>query len=120
MVVQRVGEVAYELELPEGNKIHNVFHVLCLKKALGQHVTSSIELTPLDEERHLVLVPEEVLEVKERRLRNMVIQEYLIWWRDLPVDDATWEGDHILQHLNLHLLKDKQSREGKIMMSLSP
>jgi hypothetical protein len=35
-VVQRVGKVAYELELLEGSKIHTIFYVLCLKKELGQ------------------------------------------------------------------------------------
>jgi hypothetical protein len=61
-VVQRVGEVAYELELLDGSKIYNVFHVSCLKKALGQQVTTSTKLPPLDEGQ-LVLVHEEVLEV---------------------------------------------------------
>jgi hypothetical protein len=69
-ILRRIGEVAYELELPEGSKIHNMFHVSCLKKAVGQHITTSTELPPLDEEGQLVLVPEAILEVRERRLRN--------------------------------------------------
>jgi hypothetical protein len=118
-IAQRVGEVAYELELPEGSKIHNVFHVSCLKKAVGQHVTTSEELPPLDEEGQLELVPEEVLEHREHRLRSRIIRECLVRWRGLPVEDATWEGEQILQHPSLMLLEDKQSREGRTVMSLS-
>jgi hypothetical protein len=54
------------------------------------------KLPPLDEEGKLVLVPEEVLEVWERILRNKVIREYLIRWRYFPTEYATWESDQIL------------------------
>ena len=67
-VIRRVGEVAYELELPLGSKIHNIFHVSCLNKVLGKQVTTAIELPPLDDEGHLVLEPEAILETRERKL----------------------------------------------------
>ena len=118
-VIRKVGEVAYELELPEGSKIHNIFHVSCLKKTVGQQVSISEELPPLDEEGQLELVSEEVLEQRERRLRSRVIMECLVRWRGLLVEDATWEGEHILQHLGLMLLEDKKSQEGRTVMSSS-
>jgi hypothetical protein len=46
----KVGFVAYELELPKGSRIDNVFHVACLKRAIGQHITPLEVMPPLDEE----------------------------------------------------------------------
>jgi hypothetical protein len=108
-----------KLELPEGSKIHNVFHVSCLKKVVGQQVSISEELPPLDEEGQLELVSKEVQEQRESRLRNRIMWECLVRWRGLSVEDATWEGEHILQHPGLMLLEDKKSREGRTVMSHS-
>jgi len=67
----------------------------------------------------LVLIPEEILDVWERKLRSKVIKENLIRWRDLPVEDAMWEADRILHHPSLQLLEGKQSQEGRTVMSPS-
>jgi hypothetical protein len=117
--MRRVGEVAYELELPKESNIHNVFHMSCLKKVVGQFINTSEELPPLDEEGQLELVPEEVLEFRERKLRSRVIRECLIRWRGLPLEGTTWESEKVLQHPGLVLLEDKQFREGRTVMSLS-
>jgi hypothetical protein len=57
-VRRKVGAVAYELELPFGSKIHNVFNASCLKRELGQHINPIEELPLLDEEGQLILIPE--------------------------------------------------------------
>jgi hypothetical protein len=72
---------------------------------------------PMDEEGQLVLILEEILEVKEKRLRNRSIKEYLIRWKDLPIEDATWEKDHVVRQTSLELLEDKQFQVGETIMS---
>ena len=116
-VVRKVGEVAYELELPEESKIHNVFHVSNLKKTIGKHISPPIELAPLDDEGLLILVPERIIQTRERKLRNRVIREYLVQWKELPLEDAICEGEHVLQHPSLQLLEDKQSQVGRTVKS---
>ena len=107
-VIRRVGQVAYELELPQGSKIHNIFHVSCLKKALGQQVTVTDELPPTDDEGHVVLQPEAIIDTRERQLRSRTVREFLVRWKNLSDEDATWESEKILQHPSLQLLGVKQ------------
>jgi hypothetical protein len=52
-------------------------------------VTVTEELPPLDEEGQLILIPEDILEVREKKLRNKSIKEYLIKWKNLPIEDAS-------------------------------
>lgn len=108
-IVRCIGEVIYELELQEGSRIHNVFHVSCLTKAIGQNVTVATDLPPLNEEGKLILESAKIIEVREKALRNRTLKEYLVHWKHFPLDDAMWEGEHILQHSALHLLEDKQN-----------
>jgi hypothetical protein len=41
----------------------------------------------------LIIIPEEILEVWEKILRRRSIKEYLVKWKDLPIEDATWESE---------------------------
>ena len=77
------------MDLLGDSRIHNAFHVSCLKKAVGQQIVPSESLPLLDEVGKLILVLEEVIETRERKLRNRTVREYLVGWKDLPYDDAT-------------------------------
>eukprot|EP00253_Pinus_taeda_P014753 PITA_14753 len=76
-------------------------------------VTAAVDLHPLDDEGHLALEPEAILESKERRLRSRTIREFLVRWKNLLDEDATREGEHILEHPALRLLEGKQHLGGE-------
>ena len=67
-MIRKVGEVVYQLELPMGSKIHNVFHVSFLNKFIGKHISVSDTLPPLEDEGQLVLIPKKILRTRERIL----------------------------------------------------
>ena len=93
-VLQRVGEVAYKLALPDDSKIHPVFHVFCLKLKLGQHVNPISTLPPLIETGKLIPEPIAILQTRTKTLRVKTITEVLVQWLGTAPEDATWESMH--------------------------
>jgi hypothetical protein len=63
---KKISQVAYTLELSNQIYMHNVFHVSCLKKVLGQLEQVQTKLPILYEEGRLILDPEGILTTKER------------------------------------------------------
>jgi hypothetical protein len=51
------------------------------------------EIPPLYEEDQLILIPEDIMEVREKKLRKRSFKQYLIKWKNLPIEDASWEGE---------------------------
>ena len=112
MVIRKIGQVVYELELPHGSKIHDIFHVSCLKKALGQQVTVTDELPPTDDEGHLVLQLEAIIDTRKRQLWSRMVREFLVRWKNFLDEDATWESEKILYYPSLQFLEEKQNFAG--------
>jgi len=65
-VLERVGPVAYRLQLPENARIHDVFHVGVLKPFIGTPPATTPTLPPLQHGRTLQQ-PERVLRSSLRR-----------------------------------------------------
>ena len=82
-MLERVGDVAYKLQLPTGARIHDVFHVGLLKPFHGDPPTQPPVLPPLHHGR-VVVQPEAVL--KSRMARGH--HEVLVRWAGAPAAES--------------------------------
>ncbi|CAN6688431.1 unnamed protein product [Malus baccata var. baccata] len=93
-ITEKIGEVAYRLELhPELSKVHNVFHVSMLRHYISDplHVIppQPLEINPdltYDEE------PVTILDWKDKVLRNKTVSLVKVLWNH-SVEEATWETE---------------------------
>ena len=72
-IMQKIGSVAYKLELPPTTKIHPIFYVSCLKKVIGQNIPTQTVLPELDEEGRIILELERILQKHTKKLRNKTL-----------------------------------------------
>lgn len=92
MILQKIGQVAYKLQLPASSQIHPVIHVSPLKKALPPKVSLSD-----DNELNLLtlfhsLPPAQVLNTRLQLVRQHVVSSALVLRQSCPPHWVTWES----------------------------
>ena len=98
LITDKIGAVAYKLQLPAGSRIHPVIHVSMLKKAVPQEAQVSIDIPPAcNPETDMIAQPEQFLERRLVRTGDKVIMRVLVKWKGLAKSLATWE-DLSLMH----------------------
>ena len=97
-VLERMGEVAYKSELPEGlSGVHDVFHVSQLKKCHAEMTdiplreTVPLEAIQLDNDLTYEEKPVKILEYASRVTRSKVIKFCKVQWSHHTEDEAAWE-----------------------------
>ncbi|KAL8092895.1 hypothetical protein AgCh_034953 [Apium graveolens] len=92
-ILKRVDKVAYELALPPHMEpIHNIFQVSMIKK-YNPDYRHIIEYEPIELQVDLSYVENsiEILEKREKILRNKVLNLVRVLWRNPKVEESTWE-----------------------------
>lgn len=109
----KLGEVAYKLQLPPSSKVHPVFHVLQLKKAIGEYTTEAILPADLEEEHADIVEPEKVLANRIIMKNSFQVNQFLLQWKVMPMESATWEDEPNLRSQFPHFsLEDKTVLSG--------
>ncbi|XP_073137660.1 uncharacterized protein [Henckelia pumila] len=94
-ILDKVGDLAYRLALPPAlSGIHDVFHVSMLRKYEpdASHILRPDE-AELDETLSYFERPIQILDHKERQLRNKSITLVKVQWSRHGIEEATWETE---------------------------
>ncbi|GAU46429.1 hypothetical protein TSUD_402070 [Trifolium subterraneum] len=95
-VVARIGAVAYQLKLPAGAKVHPIFHVSLLKKAIGNY-NEETELPDLSDDSGELVDPESILADRYIQVNGEQVHQVLIQWKGQSADEATWEDSLLIK-----------------------
>lgn len=91
-ILERIGQVAYRLQLPPGSKIHPIFHCSLLRPHHGPFELPTSPLPPDAVHNHPILRPLTILDSRLDTSVSPPIRSVLVQWEGLPPEDSTWES----------------------------
>lgn len=96
-VLERIGSVAYRLELPVGSMVHPVFHISLLKKRIGTQYAVTTELPKIGADGQFLVYPVKILQRRMVKRNNQAVIQWLIQWGHSIPEDASWEDATTIQ-----------------------
>ncbi|XP_049382678.1 uncharacterized protein LOC125847010 [Solanum stenotomum] len=106
-IIRRVGQLAYELKLPqELSSVHPVFHVSMLQKCIGD----PSRITPTEDvqvtgDLTYEGVPIAILDRQLRKLGNKEVASVKVLCRNQQVEEVTWEAKEAMKLKYPHLFQ---------------
>ena len=110
-IIERVGKVAYRLELPtELENVHPVFHVSNLRRCLAdENLHIPLDEVQIDPTMQFVEKPVEVLDREIKKLKNSSIPIVKVRWDSKQGPEFTWEREDRMKSKYPHLFIDRPS-----------
>ncbi|GKD81055.1 putative reverse transcriptase domain-containing protein [Tanacetum coccineum] len=104
-VLEKVGEVAYKLELPEElSRVHNTFHVSNLKKCYADEpLAVPLDGLHFDDKLQFIEEPVEIMDREVKRLKRSRIPLVKVRWNSKRGPEFTWEREDQFKKKYPHL-----------------
>ncbi|WMV25943.1 hypothetical protein MTR67_019328 [Solanum verrucosum] len=106
-ISKRVGNVAYELELPQKLvAVHPVSHISMLKKCMGDpSLIIPTEDIRIKDSLSYEEIPVQILDRQVQKLRTKEVSPVKVLWRNQFVEEATWEAEEDMKKRYPHLFE---------------
>ncbi|GKA32480.1 putative reverse transcriptase domain-containing protein [Tanacetum coccineum] len=110
-IIEKVGPVAYRLDLTEElNDVHDTFYVSNLKKCLADPTLQvPLDKIRVDAKLNFVEEPVEILEREFKKLKHSRIAIVKVWWNSKCRPEFTWEREDQMKLKYPHLFSDVSS-----------
>jgi hypothetical protein len=97
LVLDKCGNVTYKLELPPSLAgVHDIFHVLQLRKCLKAPVNIVLpDVAPFEADLTSPEHPVMILDQKVRVMRRKTIKFFKIQWSNHTEEEAMWESEDL-------------------------
>jgi hypothetical protein len=115
-IIDRKGEVSYQLELPSQlSDVHDIFHISHLKKWL-RVPKEQLPMEKLDIGGDLTYSERsiKILDTAERVTHNKVTKMCKVRWSHYTEDEATWEQEEEIRTNCTSCLRARPNLEGEI------
>jgi hypothetical protein len=98
-ILEKCGNVAYKLELPLSLVgVHDIFHVLQLKKCLKAPVDVVLpDVATLEADLTYPKHPVKILDQKDHVTRRKTIKFFKIQWSSHTEEEGTWHSEEFLR-----------------------
>ncbi|KAL8251762.1 hypothetical protein R6Q59_035455 [Mikania micrantha] len=105
MILERIGKVAYKLELPpELSNVHPTFHMSNLRKCLAdQDLQVPLDDIHIDDTMHFIEKPVEIMDREVKQLKCSRIPIVKVRWESKRGPEFTWEREDQMKLKYPHL-----------------